>query len=52
MHFFEFYHDRTKQTGENRVVFMDEMEILGDGKLVVDGLTTFPQPHPLENTAD
>lgn len=34
------YHGRTKQTGENRVVFMDEMEILPDGKLVVNGPTT------------
>ena len=41
------YHGRTKQTGENRVVFMDEMEILPDGKLVVNGPTTEPMPHPL-----
>lgn len=41
------YHGRTKQTGENRVVFMDEMEILDDGKLMVYGPTTDPRPHPL-----
>lgn len=42
------YHSRTKPTGENRVVFMDEMEIMEDGKLVVNGPTTSPQPHPLK----
>ena len=41
------YHGRTKQTGENRVVFMDEMKILKDGQLVVKGPTTAPRPLPL-----
>lgn len=41
------YHGRTKQTGENRVVFMDEMEILDDGKLMVYGPTTDPRTTPL-----
>ncbi len=34
------YHGRTTHTGNNRVVFIDKMEITGDGKLVVDGPTT------------
>lgn len=46
------YHGRIKQTDENRVVFIDEMEILEDGKLLVHGPTTSPKPHPLENIAD
>lgn len=41
------YHGRTKQTGKQRVVFIDEMEILSDGKLVVHGPTTEPKPLPL-----
>lgn len=41
------YHGRTKETDENRVVFMDKMQILEDGKLVVHGPTTSPQPRPL-----
>ncbi len=45
---YAIYHGRTKQTGENRVVFIDEMEILPDGKLVVNGPTTEPRPHPLQ----
>ncbi|MDR2057791.1 MAG: glycoside hydrolase family 43 protein [Dysgonamonadaceae bacterium] len=31
------YHGRTKETGEERVVFIDPMEILPNGKLVVHG---------------
>jgi hypothetical protein len=31
------YHGRTKETGEERVVFIDPMEIRPDGKLVVYG---------------
>ncbi len=46
------YHGRTKPTGENRVVFMDRMEILEDGRLVVHGPTTSPQPHPLDEIED
>ncbi len=34
------YHGRTKKTGENRVVFIDDMEILEDGTLNIDGPTT------------
>nr|WP_198661682.1 glycoside hydrolase family 43 protein [Lewinella sp. IMCC34183] len=41
------YHGRTRQTGDERVVFMDELEILPDGKLIVKGPTTDEQPHPL-----
>ena len=33
------YHARTKKTGDSRVVFIDEMEILDDGKLTVNGPT-------------
>lgn len=41
------YHGRTKQTGNNRVVFLDKIEILNDGTLVVHGPTTEPRPNPL-----
>ena len=34
------YHGRTSETGENRVVFIDHMEIRDDGTLVVNGPTT------------
>lgn len=34
------YHGRTKKTGDERVVFIDEMEIDGDGTLKVSGPTT------------
>ena len=34
------YHGRTSNTGEQRVVFIDKMEITPDGKLVVHGPTT------------
>jgi hypothetical protein len=34
------YHGRTSETGDQRVVFIDRMEILDDGKLVVHGPTT------------
>ncbi|WP_339739380.1 glycoside hydrolase family 43 protein [uncultured Sunxiuqinia sp.] len=34
------YHGRTSETGENRVVFIDPMEVTEDGKLVVHGPTT------------
>ena len=37
------YHGRTEKTGRERVVFIDQMEILPDGKLVVYGPTTDPQ---------
>ncbi len=42
------YHGRTQPTGDDRVVFMDEMEILPSGKLVVKGPTTHMQPNPLK----
>jgi len=34
------YHGRTSKTGKNRVVFIDRMEVLEDGTLVVHGPTT------------
>lgn len=34
------YHGRTSKTGDKRVVFIDEMEVSDDGKLVVHGPTT------------
>jgi beta-xylosidase len=34
------YHGRTSETGRNRVVFIDPMEITDDGTLVVHGPTT------------
>ena len=40
------YHGRTKDSGDARVVFIDPMEITPDGKLIVHGPTTTPQPTP------
>lgn len=40
------YHARTSATGDKRVVFIDRMKILKDGKLVVEGPTTKPQAVP------
>lgn len=40
------YHARTKATGDQRVVFIDRMSIQPDGKLVVNGPDTNPQPLP------
>lgn len=40
------YHGRTTATGDERVVFIDRMEILDDGTLVVHGPNTEPQPTP------
>lgn len=37
------YHGRTTQTGDERVVFMDKMEIKENGELVVNGPTTDEQ---------
>lgn len=37
------YHGRTEKTGDERVVFIDPVEILPDGKLVVHGPTTDSQ---------
>lgn len=40
------YHGRTAKTGDERVVFIDKMEIGNDGALVVHGPTTDPQSLP------
>src|SRR5215210_2028912 len=40
------YHGRTTATGDERVVFIDRMKILKDGRLAVEGPTTNPQPLP------
>ena len=40
------YHGRTTATGDDRVVFIDRMKILKDGRLVVEGPTTKPQALP------
>ncbi|MBC8032586.1 MAG: family 43 glycosylhydrolase [Chitinophagaceae bacterium] len=40
------YHGRTTASGDERVVFIDRMEIRKDGSLVVHGPTTTPQPLP------
>lgn len=40
------YHGRTSATGDKRVVFIDRMKILKNGRLVVEGPTTRPQPMP------
>jgi len=37
------YHGRTEKTGDQRMVFIDPMEIQPDGKLVVHGPTTEKQ---------
>lgn len=40
------YHARTTATGNRRMVFLDRMEILKDGRLVIHGPDTDPQPVP------
>jgi beta-xylosidase len=40
------YHGRTTKTGDERVVFVDRMKVLKDGRLVVEGPNTNPQPLP------
>ena len=40
------YHGRTTATGDERVVFIDRMKILKNGRLIVEGPTTAPQPLP------
>lgn len=40
------YHGRTKESGQKRVVFIDQMSIAEDGRLVVDGPTTSAKPLP------
>ncbi len=39
------YHGRTTKTGDERVVFIDRMQVRG-GKIIVNGPTTTPQPIP------
>jgi beta-xylosidase len=41
------YHGRTKASGKDRVVFIDDMKIRQDGKLVVAGPTTGVKKMPL-----
>jgi len=41
------YHGRTTASGSKRVVFIDRMHINTDGRIVVIGPTTTPQPMPL-----
>ncbi len=41
------YHGRTAKTGDQRVVFIDPMEITKDGLLTVQGPTTTPQSLPV-----
>ncbi|WP_116106678.1 glycoside hydrolase family 43 protein [Lewinella sp. IMCC34191] len=41
------YHGRTQPTGDERVVFMDEIVISPTGKLTVKGPSTEEIPHPL-----
>ena len=43
------YHGRTSKTGRQRVVFIDRMEILPNGKLVVYGPTTHTSKYELRN---
>ena len=40
------YHGRTKSTGDERVVFIDRLEILENGKLHINGPTTTNQTLP------
>lgn len=44
------YHGRTTATGDERVVFIDRMKIMPDGRLIVEGPTTAPQPMPSGTT--
>ena len=41
------YHGRTSETGDERVVFIDEMEVLDDGSLKIYGPSTEPKKMPL-----
>jgi beta-xylosidase len=41
------YHGRTTKSGQDRVVFIDEMEIKSDGQLIVKGPSTTKQAVPL-----
>ena len=40
------YHGRTKETGEKRVVFIDELKIHENGQLKVDGPSTYKKSIP------
>ena len=42
------YHGRTTASGNDRVVFIDRMHVTKDGKIVITGPTTTPQPKPLK----
>lgn len=42
------YHGRTKESGQDRVVFLDELELKENGKLEVKGPTTTPKPYPFD----
>lgn len=42
------YHGRTKASGDERVVFIDELKLLEDGTLIVEGPTTEPVPKPIQ----
>lgn len=44
------YHGRTNKTGDERVVFIDKMEITKDSLLVVNGPTTAPQQIPIDKS--
>ncbi len=46
------YHGRTRPTGDERVVFLDELNIAPDGTLTVDGPTTHPRPRPLSHPTE
>ena len=46
------YHGRTSKTGKQRVVFIDRMEILPNGKLVVYGPTTHTSRYELRKPGD
>lgn len=43
------YHGRTKETGDERVVFIDRLIINEDGTLAIDGPTTHEKPIPQLN---
>lgn len=42
------YHGRTTQSGQERVVFIDEMQINENGQLAVDGPSTTSKPLPFQ----
>jgi beta-xylosidase len=44
------YHGRTKITGDERAVFMDELKILDNGELKINGPSTSNQPLPISDS--